>query len=477
MAERVRFSPSPSGVLHIGGARTALFNWLIARASGGQFIVRIEDTDATRADAAHAEEILDDLDWLGLVPDESPRVGGAHAPYLQSERAASHREALETLQHEGAVYPCFCTEPELVAQRARDAESSRAPRYSGTCRSLSSTDRDGRVAAGEPHVWRFAVPAGRRITVHDLIHGDVGFNSDDMGDFVLMRSDGTPTYDLACVADDIDMCITMVLRGDDHLSNTPRQILIHEALAGSVPDFAHVPLVHDSKGRPLSKSSGAAGIGQLREQGYLPAAVLNHLALIGWTAPDGSEILTPDELIQAFDISRVSKSAGSHDVDRLNWIGSQHMISSNTESLAVVVAPFLANLPGWLDRGAVAEALKSEVSTGQEMAAAAGSLAEPARLDAEAHAALSMPDAGSGLRAAETALLNPGDASMGAALRRELKAAGVPARVGMPAIRAALTGRAHGLPLDTVMDLLGGARTLERIRVAQGFDTPSGVKG
>ncbi len=467
--ERVRFSPSPSGDLHLGGARTALFNWLIARATGGSFIVRIEDTDVTRANAVHAETILDDLEWLGLVPDESPRIGGLHAPYLQSERADDHLRALARLRDSGVVYPCFCSEDELAAQRARDVAANRAPRYAGTCSSLSSSECERRTSAGEPHVWRFAVPTERCITVHDLVHGDVEFSAGDMGDFVLVRSDGTPTYDLACVADDIAMGVTLVLRGDDHLPNTPRQILLHEALSGAVPRFAHVPLVHDVSGRPLSKSLGASGIGRLREQGYLPSAVLNHLALIGWTDAAGREILSPQELIEAFDITRVARSAGSHDADRLTWIASQHMRSADSATLAETFAPLFAELPEWLDRNAVIEALQGEVSSGEEMAASAELLASPAKPDDEAATALAAPDALLGLKAAATALADPGDAGVGPALRCELKAAGVPARVGIPAVRAALTGRAHGLPINTVIELLGRDRALERIRGIAGI--------
>ncbi len=476
MAERVRFSPSPSGELHLGGARTALYNWLIARHTGGSFIVRIEDTDAERSDFAHGEAILDDLDWLGLTPDESPRVGGPHEPYLQSCRLDQHDAALEQLVASGSVYPCFCTPAQLEQARAEDVAMGRTPRYRGECDALGREERDRRVACGEPHAWRFAVGDPRRIVVADEVHGDVEFDTGDIVDFIVVRSDRSVTYDLACVVDDIAMQVTLVLRGDDHLSNTPRQMLLYEALGSKPPQFAHVPLVHGPDGRPLSKSRDASGIRVLRDEGYLPDAILNHLALIGWTDSEGREVATPDQIAERFDLSRISHAAGSHDPDRLDWFNSMHMRMREPAELVEEFAPLLEALPDWLDKEAVTGALRDEVRTGRALVEEALTVAQTPIPDDEGAAALSaagVPE----ILVSVAQQLHDSSAEESRTMRDILKQLEVAPRIGMPAIRAALMGRTHGLPVDDLVRLLGKERAAERLRAASRFDTASERRG
>jgi glutamyl-tRNA synthetase len=467
MAERLRFSPAPTGGLHLGGARTALFNDLIARRTGGTLVLRFEDTDLARADAANEPGLVADLAWLGVRWEEGPDVGGPFGPYRQSERAALYASAVERLAAAGAAYRCFCDEAMLAAQRDEDAAAGRAPRYRGTCRDLPREESDRRAGAGEPHCWRFAIPASAAVTVRDLVHGDVRFDVGGIGDFVIVRSGGGALYDLACAVDDAAMRITLVVRGDDHLANTPRQVLLLRALGAAVPRYAHVPLVAGPDGRPLSKSRGAEPVASLRAHGYLPEAVVNHLALLGWSDPQGREVLTRDEIAQVFDLSRVSGSSPAHDPARLRWLNRRHMAALAPERRAEMVAGFLPEVPG-ADRLAAAVLLADEVDVagdaGDLVRALPASPAPPAP-DGEAARALADPVARDALGIAAAVLAGSPDASP---LGRRLRAAGLPAKAAMPAVRAALTGRAHGLPVATVIALLGAEEASRRISAALG---------
>ena len=471
MGERVRFSPSPTGGLHLGGARTALFNWLVARKDGGAFILRIEDTDLDRCDPACERSIADDLAWLGLAPDEGPGPGGPDAPYRQSERGAVYAAALETLVATRAVYRCFCTAEQLAHQRGRHAEEGTASRYAGPCRSLDASVSEERACSGEPHVWRFAVDRSREVVVRDIVHGDVAFRGDTISDFVVARSDGSAVYDLACVADDGAMRITTVIRGDDHLSNTPRQILLHEALGATPPRFAHIPLVVGGDGSPLSKSEGAMGLGELRAAGYLPQAVVNHLALLGWSDPAHRDVMSLQEIASAFDVARVSSAPASHDPARLRWLNRQHMRRLSAEARIEVVDRFIGDVPASLDRAAVVAALADEVEVAGDAADLAAPLAAPLPADDEAALTLALPLAPAALRASADALSDatpepaPGEA-LASAVRSAIKAVGVEMKVGLPALRAALTGRTHGLPIGTLLALLGPRGSVARIETA-----------
>ena len=462
MRERVRFSPAPTGALHLGGARTALFNELVAHRDGGTFVVRFEDTDPERADASLEPGILEDLAWLGLRWDEGADVGGPYGPYRQSERVAVYRKALDGLIADGAVYRCFCTEEILASDRAEDAAEGRAPRYRGSCRTLPSEQAEDRAGSGEAFCWRFAVPPGETLIVDDAVHGPVRFDTADIGDFVLARSDGAVLYDLACAVDDAAMAITLVIRGDDHISNTPRQLLLLRALGSPAPRYAHVPLVMGADGRPLSKSRGAESLASLRAHGFLAAAVVNHLALLGWSDPAGREVMTHDELAAAFGLGRVSGASPAHDPARLRWLNKRHMAALSPEQRAATVLPFLPALPG-VDGPTAARLIAGDVEVAGEAAALVAGIASAPPADEEATVALASASARAALQTALQALAETGDPE---AVRVAFKEAGLPAKEAMPAVRAALTGRAHGLPLATVIELLGVDGSCERIRRA-----------
>ena len=284
MTMRVRFAPSPTGLLHVGNARTALFNWLLARGQNGTIVLRIEDTDTERSTRASEAGIIADLRWLGLDWDEGPDAGGPFAPYRQSERMERYAAVARDLVARGHAYHCFCTTDQLEAERQAAMAASLPPKYSGRCRDLSAETVSARLAAGEAAALRFRVPASRDVTFHDIVRGDVTFSTDVIGDPVIVRSDGRPAYNFAVVIDDVEMKITHVIRGEDHVSNTPRQVLVYEALGATPPAFAHLSLVMGPDHAPLSKRHGATSVAEFRERGYLPEALVNYLALAGLVA-------------------------------------------------------------------------------------------------------------------------------------------------------------------------------------------------
>jgi glutamyl-tRNA synthetase len=469
--ETVRFSPAPTGRLHLGGARTALMNWLVARGSGGRFIIRIEDTDTDRCDLECEAGIAQDLAWLGLDWDEGPEVGGPHAPYRQSDRYAEgiYSSAIEVLSESGFVYPCFCSAADLERDRADDERAGVPPRYHGPCCDLPSDEASGRLEAGEPATWRFRIPTGPPMTFVDLVHGPTTFDRDAIGDFIVVRSDGRPVYDLAAAVDDVAMDVTLVLRGDDHLSNTPRQILLIEALRGTAPRYAHVPLVNGPDGRPLSKSRGAATVGELREAGYLAEAVLNHIALLGWSDPSHREVLSREELVDAFDLARVSRSAAESDPARLAWLDRRHIRALSPERLRREVTGVLPQrLPPGFDLGRFVEGVHGELTTLRDAAELAEPLLDRPEPDPEAREALESASGRIAVGIAAAALdsgLTEG-AEFLAALKRDLADGTIAPRDGLPAVRAALTGRTHGLGLGLIVDVLGVAESRERLRAA-----------
>lgn len=348
-APRVRFAPSPTGHLHVGNARTALFNWLLARGQGGSFILRIEDTDAERSTAESERAILDDLRWLGLDWDEGPDVGGPHVPYRQSERLALYESYARDLVDRGLAYYCFCTPAELEAERTAALAAGAPPKYSGRCRALAPSVAARRVQAGEPAAIRFAVPANRDVTFTDLVRGTVTFNTEVIGDPVIVRSEGRPAYNFSVVVDDALMEITDVIRGEDHISNTPRQILIYEALGATPPRFAHLSLVLGPDHAPLSKRHGATSVAEFRDRGFLPEALVNYLALLGWSPGEGQEILPVDEMARRFDVTTVSHSAAVFDVPKLSWMSRQYMRTTPGPRLSRDCAPYLIRA-GFLTR-------------------------------------------------------------------------------------------------------------------------------
>lgn len=322
---RVRFAPSPTGYLHIGGARTALFNWLFARKMGGKLILRIEDTDTERLKEDSVSQILTSLKWLGLNWDEGPEAGGECGPYYQSERRELYSKYAQQLLDEGKAYYCFCTPADLEAEREKQRAAKQPFRYARTCRDLDPEVAKARAAAGEPYSVRIKIPTEGSITVHDLIHGDVTFNMDQFDDFVIVKSNGMPTYNFAVVVDDHLMGMTHVLRAEEHLSNTPKQLLIYGALGFEPPKFGHMPMILAPDRSKLSKRHGATSVEEFRAQGYLPEAIINYLTLLGWGPGDEREIFTLEETVKLFELEQMSKKAAVYDTKKLTWMNGQYL--------------------------------------------------------------------------------------------------------------------------------------------------------
>jgi len=335
-APRLRFAPSPSGFLHIGGARTALFCWLLARRFGGTFILRVEDTDASRSTDASIQAILDSMSWMGLDWDEGPGIKGPNGPYFQSRRGPIYQGAIERLLAEKKLYRCVCTTEQLTAKREAALAEGRNPIYDGTCR-----DAAHGADTSVPYVLRLVAPRDGDTVVDDAIKGRVVFPNKELGDQVVVRSNGDPLYNFVVVIDDIAMGMTHVVRGDDHLSNTPKQVQLYEALGATPPIFAHVPLILGPDKKRLSKRHGATSVMEYDAQGYLPEAMVNYLARLGWSHGD-QEIFTPQELINAFSLDSVGKSPGVWDPDKLLWVNAQHIAALDLEDLTARVAPRIA---------------------------------------------------------------------------------------------------------------------------------------
>ena len=334
---RVRFAPSPTGSLHVGNARTALFNWLLARGHDGTLILRIEDTDAERSTKQSEDSILEDLRWLGLDWDEGPDVGGSCGPYRQSERLHLYSSYANELLAGGHAYYCFCTAQQLEDDRKDDLAAGRQPKYHGTCRNLPADEARRRVEGGERAVIRFRVPEHLDVAFQDLVRGEVTFSTDVIGDFVLVRSDGRPNYNFAVVVDDALMEVTHVIRGEDHISNTPRQVMLYRALGFGAPRFAHLSLVLGPDHTPLSKRHGATSVAEFRERGYLPEALTNYLALIGWSPRRGeseTELMPMDDMARRFALEDVGHSAGVFDPEKLAWMNRQYMLAASPARLA-----------------------------------------------------------------------------------------------------------------------------------------------
>jgi nondiscriminating glutamyl-tRNA synthetase len=338
---RLRFAPSPTGHLHVGNARTALFNWLLARRQQGTFILRIEDTDAERSTRESESAILEDLSWLGLTWDEGPDRLDGHGPYRQSERTELYRRHAQRLLDSKRAYYCFCTPEALEANRQAALARGLAPRYAGTCRALAPDEVARRLGAADPAVVRFRVPDDRDVVFDDLVRGPVTFNTSVIGDPVLLRSDGLPAYNFAVVVDDALMEVTHVIRGEDHISNTPRQVLLYEAFAWTPPRFAHLSLVLGPDHAPLSKRHGATSVAEFREKGYLPEALVNYLALIGWSPGGGEELLPLAELARRFSIEAVGHSAGVFDEEKLAWVNRHYLKAADPARIAQLVVPHL----------------------------------------------------------------------------------------------------------------------------------------
>ena len=460
-----RFAPSPTGYLHLGNARTALYNFLAARSGGGRFVLRVEDTDAGRSEERLLEQLLADLRWLGLEWDEGPDVGGAHGPYRQSERAEVYSAAVATLERQGRVYPCFCSQDELRLARRALLAAGRPPRYAGTCARLPVEEAERRIAGGEMPAARFRVPAGRVVEFADLIHGQQRFASDDIGDFVVSRADGSAAFFLGNAVDDAAMGVTLVLRGDDHLANTPRQILILDALGLPVPVYGHLPLLLGDKGTPLSKREGAAGLHDLREHGYLAGALNNYLVRLGH-ACGRDEWLELAEMPAHFHLGRVSRSAARFDEAQLRHWQREAVTRASVESLVAWLGPRL-------------DAFVSHARKVEFVAAVRGNLLFPAdaeplmrtvceelvALDADAEAAVASAGPEFFRRAASEWVSNAGDFK--AWTRAVAAATGQKGAALFMPLRAALTGTTHGPELAPLAALMGPDRVAARMAAAE----------
>ncbi|MDX1690487.1 MAG: glutamate--tRNA ligase [Acidimicrobiia bacterium] len=478
MTVRVRFAPSPTGYLHVGGARTALFNWLFARGRGGTFILRSDDTDTERSTAAFQEDILESMRWLGLDWDEGIDVGGDEATYRQSERLERYREVADGLLDAGDAYRCFCTPEELDERRKQAMAEGSAPGYDGRCRELDPAEATRRVEAGEAASVRLAVPRPGETVFDDIVRGEVRFDHANVDDFVILRSSGMPTYHLASSVDDADFRITHVVRGEDLLSSTPKHILIGEALGGTDIRYAHLSLLQGPDGRKLSKRHGDTAIKAYREAGYLPEAMRNYLALLGWSPGDDETVVTLDEMVERFGLDAVSKNPAVFDTAKLEWMNGVYIRELGLDDFVDRTVPLVETLVGRSldadDRATFVE-IAPHV---QERAKLLPEVADQVRflfVDAVEYdetswqKVMTAPEARIALDGALARLgdLDPWSVDgVEAALREMLEEYGLSARKGFQSLRVAVSGSSVSPPLFESIAALGRARTLDRLRAA-----------
>jgi glutamyl-tRNA synthetase len=477
---RVRYAPSPTGYPHVGNIRTALFNWLFARRYGGSFIVRIEDTDVARKVEGTVEAILEGLSWLGLDWDEGPEVGGKFGPYFQSQRLELYHELAERLVSQGDAYYCYCSPQRLEEMRAEQVRRKQPPGYDRHCRNLSRQEQSRREAEGVTPVVRFKTPLEGQTKVNDLIRGEVVFENNTIDDFVLLKSDGYPTYHLANVVDDHLMEISHVLRAEEWLSSTPRHLFLYQALGFEPPQFAHLPMLLGADRAKLSKRHGAVSITDYREQGYLPEAMVNFLALLGWSLDDKTELLSRRELIDNFSLERVSRTAAIFNRDKLNWMNGVYIRRLSLEDFTQRAIPFLeSGLPKEVNRPISKEYVSRIVPLTRERI---NTLAEAATyanfffLDKLKYDAslligkkMTIETTLKALKVAQEklSLLESFDHdSLEGTLRPLADELGLNAGQLFSPLRVATTGRTAAPPLFETMVVLGKERCLERIRVA-----------
>ncbi len=477
---RVRFAPSPTGSLHIGGARTALFNWLFARHNEGRFILRIDDTDLARSTDESTQGILAAMKWLGMDWDEGPEVEGDYGPYYQSQRMDIYKAVAQELLEQGKAYHCYCTPEELADRRKKAMEEGRAPRYDGRCRDLSPEERAQKEQEGLRPALRLRIPTTGETVVRDFFRGDVVFANDVLDDFIIVKSSGMPAYNFACVVDDAKMRISHILRAEEHLSNTPRQILIYQAMGYPMPVFAHVPMILAPDRSKLSKRHGATSVEEFREMGYLPEALVNYLALLGWS-PEGEEEVFPlSQLVSQFTLERVGKSAAVYDTKKLTWMNGHYLNERDLDDVIQLVKPYFIEknlIPQKLNSDEMAyfrqvvDAVRTRVKTLAEVADASEYFySDNFSYDEKGEKKhFRKEDPTDNLRKAieKLAVLDKFDLETTEEAYRELsEELGIKAGKIIHPTRLALSGRTMGPGLFDIMVILGKDKTLERLERA-----------
>ena len=452
---RTRFAPSPTGRLHLGNARTALFSALLAAHEGGSFILRAEDTDSSRSSEEHFEAMLEDLHWLGLRWEEGPDIGGPRAPYRQRERAGIYADYCERLERAGCAYPCFCTPEELATERAEALRKGQAPRYSGRCARLTAEQAANRLARGEPASLRFRVPSGLKLSYRDIVRGEQQVDTDTLGDFVIRRSDGTTPFFFANALDDALMRVTHVLRGEDHLANTPRQLLLLKALELEAPHYGHLPLVLDATGKPRGKRNASAGLAELRDQGWLPVAIRNYLFRLGHTSDD-SGLLDWEDMVKAFDPERLGRASAHYDEHQLaHW---QHLAVAALDAEAAAAWSGVNFAP----REEFWTLVRENISRRDDVAGWQAALGAEPPLDEDAVATLE--DASPELWQVAAELADEDDFGLVTSVLRERT--GLGGRRLFKPLRAALTGRHDGPELARLWGWFSSSERSARIRRA-----------
>lgn len=477
---RVRYAPSPTGHLHIGNARTALFNYLFARHNGGDFIIRIEDTDTKRNIEDGEKSQLDNLKWLGMDWDESPANPGEYGPYRQSERAEIYQPLIDQLLASNRAYKCYCTPEELEAEREAQRARGEMPHYSGKCAHLTPEEQAQKEAQGLTPVIRFRVPKNTEFKFHDMVKGEISFESDNVGgDFVIQKRDGMPTYNFAVAVDDHMMKITHVLRGDDHIANTPKQLMIYDAFGWKAPEFGHMTLIINSEtGKKLSKrdESILQFIEQYRELGYLPEAMFNFIALLGWSPVGEDEIFSQDELIKMFDPNRLSKSPAAFDAKKLEWVNNHYIKAMDLDVLVEMCLPYLQKA-GRISTDLSAEELervKKIVALYQPQMSYAAQIVELSELFFTEHPVLddaakevlageTVPQVLSAFKAKLEAMDTVDTPSVKAAIKEVQKETGVKGKNLFMPIRVAVSGQTHGPELPDTVELLGKEKALAHL--------------
>lgn len=480
---KVRFAPSPTGPFHIGGARSALFNWLVARHADGTFLVRIEDTDLKRSTKESEENIKDSLKWLGMNWDEGIDVGGPHGPYRQTERLDLYKKEVQRLLDEGKAYYCYCSAEELGKSRKAQLDAGKTPIYDEHCRHLTEEEKARYEAEGRKPVVRLKVRKDGVFAFDDMVRGHVEFQAAGVGDFIIMKSDGIPVYNFAVVIDDAFMEVTHVIRAEEHLSNTPRQLAIYEALGYKPPKFGHISLILGEDHKKMSKRHGATSVTEYRNMGYLPEAVVNYLALLGWTPKGEQEIFTEEELIKQFSMKRVSSNDAVFDINKLNWINFQYMKKMDADQLYDLIVPFLVKA-GYVDAAVSEEKkdwLKKVIWFMKDHIYFAGQAADELRFffedmpkitDEDVLSVMKEETSGKLLKAFIEdlkALETFDQAEIKKCFNACMKAQGIKGKAAYEPTRIALTGVTQGPGMFEMMELFGREKTMDRLEAALAY--------